>query len=146
VARSPNGMPTQTRTHIICTMAPQPENASRSTAFMSVCEIVSNKSSGSWKTRVATRQYTARVNGRGLSERGPCERLTRSGSHRLSATPKSLSVAVPHTTKSLAKLMQPIKSVEQMKGLFVFFDSPTTMGSMKYGLNLKPGQRMYPGR
>lgn len=62
---------------------------------------------------------------------------TKSGSHRLSATPNSLSEAVPHTTKSLAKLMQPMRSVEQMKGLFDFFDSPTTIGSMKYGLNLQ---------
>ena len=41
---------TQITTHIMCTTAPQPENASRSMAFMSVCEIVSNKSSASWKS------------------------------------------------------------------------------------------------
>lgn len=35
-------------TYITCTIAPQPENASRSTAFNKVCEIVSNKSSGSY--------------------------------------------------------------------------------------------------
>ena len=69
---------------------------------------------------------------------------TRSGSHRLSATPNSLSVAVPHTTKSLAKLMQPITSVEQMKGLFAFFDRPTIIGSMKYGLDLQSGQYVCP--
>ena len=72
-----------------------------------------------------------------VGRRNMREWRTRSGSHRLSATPNSLSVAVPHTTKSLAKLMQPIISVEQMKGLFVFFDSPTIIGSMKYGLNLQ---------
>lgn len=51
--------------------APQPEYASRSTAFNSVCEMVSNRSSGS-----------------------------RLGSHSDSAIPNSFSDAVPDTTKS----------------------------------------------
>ena len=96
-------------THITCTIAPQPEYASLSTAFSSVWEIVSNKSSGS-----------------------------RSGSHSPSATPYSFELAVPATTKSFAKLRQPIKSDAAMKGLYSpegFLVSPAITGSMKYGPN-----------
>ena len=64
---------------MIRTTAPQPLNASRSTAFNSTCEIVSNRSSGS-----------------------------KSGSQRPSAIPYSLSAAVPATAKSLGVVIQPI--------------------------------------
>ena len=96
-------------THITCTIAPQPEYASLSTAFSSVWEMVSNKSSGS-----------------------------KSGSHSPSATPNSFELAVPATTKSFAKLRQPIKSDAAMKGLYSpegFFVSPAITGSIKYGPN-----------
>lgn len=87
------------------TTAPQPENASRSTALSRVCEIVSKRSSGS-----------------------------RSGSQRPSATPNNFELAVPDTTKSFAKLMQPIRSVAAIKGLIPpvgVLESPAITGSMK---------------
>ena len=44
--------------------------------------------------------------------------------------------AVPETTKSLAKLIQPIKSVDAMNGV-PFGSKPAITGSTKYGPNLK---------
>lgn len=43
--------------------------------------------------------------------------LTRSGSQSASHMPYRFADDVPHTTKSLAKLMHPIKSMLQMKGV-----------------------------
>ena len=40
--------------HITCTIAPQPENASLSTAFNNVCDIVSKRSSGSYTQSIKT--------------------------------------------------------------------------------------------
>lgn len=74
-----------------------------------VCEIVSNSSSGSM-----------------------------SGSQRPSAIPNRCSLAVPLTTKSLAKLRQPIRSDAAMNGSF-FELRPAMTGSIKYG----PNRRSY---
>lgn len=58
-------------------------------------------------------------------------RRTRSGSHRFSHMPKSCSVAVPLTMKSLAKSMQPMLSKPQMKGCPVLGSRPATTGLTK---------------
>ena len=92
-----------------CTMQPQPEKASRSTAFIRVWDIVSKRSSG-----------------------------PRSGSQRPSATPNSFSLAVPATTKSFAVFRHPMRSVAAIKGLVPpegVFEIPAITGSMKYGPN-----------
>ena len=89
------------------TIAPQPEYASRSTALSNVWLIVSNKSSG-----------------------------PRSGSHRPSATPNSLSAAVPATMKSSAKFKQPMRSAPAIYGLKPpegVRSNPASTGSVKYG-------------
>ena len=92
-------------TNITCTTHPQPEKASRSTAFIKVCEIVSNRSSGS-----------------------------RPGSQRPSATPYNFVLAVPATTKSFAKFRHPMRSVAAMNGLIPpdgVLESPAITGSIK---------------
>lgn len=91
-----------------------------------------------------------------------CERArrTRSGSHKPSATPYSLSVAVPATAKSFGVVMHPILkrvhqyaqrelkgplgthvSIVEMNGFGFGFSEvasgmPATTGSIKYGPNL----------
>lgn len=59
-----------------------------------------------------------------------------SGSNKDSQIPYKLELAVPATTKSLAKLMQPIKSIEQMKGCWSLLLIPAMTGSMKKGPKL----------
>lgn len=66
--------------------------------------------------------------------------LTRSGSHNPSATPNSLSLAVPATAKSLGSVKQPMRSVPAMNGLLVPLVSPAMIGSTKYGPNLNGGR------
>jgi len=55
----------ETRSYITWTTTPQPENASRSTAFISVCEIVSKRSSGSW---VIEARVSESVGGEGVDD------------------------------------------------------------------------------
>src|SRR5258708_2143816 len=66
---------------------------------------------------------------------------TRSGSHKDSAVPNNLSLAVPATTKSFGRVKHPIRSVPAMKGLLPSegLDSPAIIGSTKYGPNLFEG-------
>lgn len=111
-------------THMTCTVAPQPEKASRSTAFNSVCDIVSKSSSGPyWMTceDVATFAKVTK------------QKHTRSGSQSDSAIPNNLSLAVPATTKSFGRVKHPIRSVPAMKGLLPSegFDNPAMIGSTK---------------
>ena len=119
-------------THIICTTAPQPENASLSTAFKRVCDIVSKSSSGSYRRNIPRWKKNRVKSLKKIIIR------TKSGSHNPSATPNSSSLAVPATTKSFAKLRQPIRSaaaingLEPREGLLI----PAITGSMKKGPNL----------
>ena len=62
--------------------------------------------------------------------------FTKSFSNKDSQIPYKLELAVPDTTKSLAKLMQPITSIEQITGVLVFKSTPAIIGSIKYGPNL----------
>jgi hypothetical protein len=98
-------------THITCTTAPQPLKASLSTAFKRVCEMVSKRSSGSCfcEGRVVKRVQQKSPQTFRSSDARPVT-LTRSGSHRPSATPYSLSVAVPATAKSFGVVIHPILS------------------------------------
>lgn len=64
------------------------------------------------------------------------QRFTMSGSKSDSQIPYRLELAVPATTKSLAKLMQPIRSIEQMKGTLPLGSIPAMTGSVKKGPNL----------
>ena len=85
---------------MICTTAPHPLTASLSTAFMSACDIVSNRSSGSYDDNL--NNYI--IKGCGFD-------LTRSGFHSDSHIPYNCSEQVPATTKSVVSMGQPIRSI-----------------------------------
>ena len=140
--------------HMMYTTAPQPLKASRSTAFSSTCEIVSNRSSGSCPSAHALKVQRQLDRTPYHQQRGST--LTRSGSHRPSAIPYNLSCAVPATAKSFGVVIQPILCVSsaikrrlelahvsmvEMKGFgsgsnSVGLSSPATMGSRNHGPNL----------
>lgn len=103
------------------TSPPHPLKASRSTAFIKHCAVISNKFSGSLKC-ISKCNYTC-IN-------------TKSGSNKDSQIPYKFALAVPATTKSLAKLMHPIKSIEQIKGFFSLSSRPAITGSIKNGPKL----------
>lgn len=98
-------------THITCTTAPQPEIQSLSTAASRVCEMVSKRSSGSYQNGKSRHTPHGECQQRFERQQGDDDwLLTRSGSHNPSATPYSLSVAVPATTKSLGVVIHPMLS------------------------------------
>lgn len=97
-------------THMMWTMAPQPLRASRSMALRKVCETVSNRSSGS-----------------------------RSGSHSPSATPYSLSAAVPATAKSFGVVIHPILSRQHSSGQLCAQSSRVHGRDERLGMRLELG-------
>lgn len=134
-------------TYMTCTTAPQPDMASRSTALSSACEIVSNKSFGSYTNpqkhiyvKLCTNCSKTTIYRECLVEKATTRSVnnkrTRSGSQRASHMPCSWSVHVPLTTKSSVSIGQPMRSREAMYGLFVLGSRPATTGSTKYGPNL----------
>lgn len=116
------------------TMAPQPDNASRSSAPRRIWDTVSKSSSGPYRCKVEKRVEFGEKRWVSYSLDGllgcMMAKLTRSGSQRPSAIPKSLSAAVPLTTKSFAKLRHPTTSDAAMKGSS-FELIPAMTGSMK---------------
>jgi hypothetical protein len=64
-------------------------------------------------------------------------RRTKSGCHKASHMPYNCSFAVPITAKSVEIHGWPIKSQTLMNGSEVFGSKPATIGSTKYGPNLR---------
>ena len=118
---------------MMCTIPPHPAEASRSQAFISAWETLSNSWSGFMSSNHRVSHIPEKKNGR--SERFHCWH------HQLRlrylCLPNSCSSAVPPTTKSLGLVMHPIRSMEQMKGSPLTGSNPATIGSTKKGPNLR---------